>query len=370
MNVEKQILYNTEQMQEQYRRTKTLVACFDAGNRHGGLHFFSRGNGSVILSVEFASIEGVVSLCLDGDLMIKGEKPYYHFEMKLEKGEHFFEFDANVTHGGVRVSAEGVGIEESHRFIDRVGGYSDQSGMTVYLKNGDGIVTKCSYEDSVLSKQDLIYRFYDEAYLFDKTNGIYGTTRRYIYSENGVKLYLIIGRTQTVTLQELKAAAICDGRTLETGADYLAAYVDQNGKLGFFRVVDGARFNSSNYSSEFLGYERILSAQRGSIFLVENKEHFWSGLFFHAEGEKSLAFTQHTFHYDEIPLCRNKYCSPTATIDESDGTPIFYFKREDGKLMRMAYGAEATVVGYEEAFHPGVTGGLYQSDGELRDYSV
>ena len=368
MNIEKQIYYNTEELQERMLREKKLVVCFGSGNRYGGLRISVKRNTNVSFSIEFESLSNLATFRLDDALVAKSSKTHSHIALRLEKGEHVFEIDAGTTHGAFKIEAEGVGIEEGHLYIDRVGGYFDDQNTVVYLRNGDGFATKNQYTDALV-KTETNYRYYDEAYLYDKTNAVYAATKRYIYSYDGAKLYVIVGRTLTLTTQKLNGAAICDARTLEDGADYIVAYINHNGELVFMRTVEGERYNSSHYSAAFPGFERVVSAQRGSIIMAENKDHVWSAYYFHPNGEKELVFSRNTFHYDEIRLCRNRHCSPTATIDETTGEPIFYYKQEDGKLMKLVYGSTPTLWSYEEAFHPGSTGGLCQFEGELRSYA-
>ena len=164
----------------------------------------------------------------------------------------------------------------------------------------------------------------------------------------------------------MEDVAVCDGRTLEAGADYLAAYVSDGGKLTLVRCNDGQTVGASDSLVWEKPVLRVSSAQKGSVLMTQSPDYVWTAFFFNSEGDCAIAFGQNVFHYAEIPLCRNRYVAPDATIDEEDGTPVFYYKTEDGRLMRMAYGEEPTQIGYGEGYHAGESGGFMQFAGEVK----
>ena len=369
MNIEKQTLYNTEQLKELYEKRVRAVGCFGKSRRYGGVRFLLRRKAEVTLGADFLSLEGGGTFYLDGARLGGSEKPFFETKVTLEAGEHLFEGDFAVTHGGFRIYAEGVGLEEGRRYFDRIGGYQSGSETVVYEKNGDRTITKYTYASGALSSAETSNTFYDEAYLYDRTNGAYTATRRSLSSSVTDALTVNNGVSQSIGSGVIKSAAICDARTLEAGADYLVAYTDANGNLRFYRTEENALYDASCLRDPIVGIRRVLSAQKGSIFLVEDKSGFWTGWFFHAAGANALAFSQRTFHYDKIPLCRNRHVAPSATASDADGTPIFWYRREDGKLMRFAHGGTPTFVGYEEGCYPASSGKLVQSEGDLRYYA-
>ena len=368
MNIEKQTLYNTEYLQELVRNAEKMTAAFGASRTRGGLYFSLRKAAKVVLRFEAASIDGSGRLFLDGALVGVVDKREAEIALKLEAGEHLFEFvsDTGSEHGDFSLTAQGICAEVGRQYLERVGGYSNDTQTVVYLKEGDETVVKNLYENGALTATAQNNYHYDEAHLYDRVNSAYTNTRRYVYSTTKDRFYVYTGKSNYLNQTAFRSVAICDARTLETGADYLVAYVTANGELHFLKTTDNARYNSNCYSETFTGYRRVLSAQRGSIFLAENKDRFWTALYFHAQGQKTLTFPQNVvFHYDAIPLGRNRRVAPNATIDETDGTPVFYFKKEEGALMRMALGEEATAVSYADALHPGAAGDLTAFDGVL-----
>ena len=367
MNVEKQTLYNTEQLQSLYRNPERVCTSFASDKARGGLYFSLKKRASITLRFRAEGSVAAGTLVLDNLTVGILAKKESEITLRLDAGDHLFEFvaDSGTTHDGFMLTAEGVGVQAGRRYLDAVGGYSDDTQTVVYLREGEERVSKYVYQDSALTVTPMTRYRYDEAYLYSRANGAYTTTRRYVYSETKDRFYIYIGRSLYINQTAFRSVAICDARTLEEGADYLVGYVAASRKMCFLRTLDNTRYNSTCYSNIFTGVNRLISAQRGSIFLLENTEHYWSGLYFHADGEKALTFTEHTLHYDEIPLCRNRLIAPTATIDETDGSPIFYFKKEDGALMRMAYGEEATPISYGDALYPGAAGNLAQYDGAV-----
>ena len=367
MNVEKQTYLNTEQLQSLFEKQGKAVACYGAGSRYGGIRFRLHSKAKVVLKAEFHSIAAQAEICLDGASVCKTANKVSRFEFILSQGDHVFDVDC-TSHGGFIVTAEAPGLSEGARYFDRIGGHSVGGETVLYMSNGDRGATSIrrtsnSEEISVLSSP-----LYDAAYLYDATNGVYTSTVAYITATDGrKKASTYFNRSQNFTVTRVDDVAICDGRTLEAGANYLAAYVYNGGSMRFLRGNHGSRIDTSSVMEWQTPVLRIVSAQKGSVLMLQSRDYVWTALFFHAEGQKELCFTRNTFHYDEIPLCRNRYVAPTATVSNEDGTPTFYYKREDGKLMRMAYGEDPTEVGYQEAYHPGVDGGGYmQYAGELQ----
>ena len=363
MNVEKQTYLNTERLQALFEKREEAVACYGAGNRYGGVRFSLRARTAVTVTVDFHSVSEQASLYLDGALVAKTQNKVYRFLLQLSPGDHVAEVDC-ASHGGFVVKAEAAGLTEGARYFDRVGGRSSEGETVLYMANGDRNVTSYRQTSGGLETTVLSTPLYDAARLYD--NGAYTSTVAYIESISGrQKAHLYINRDLQFNVTRLESVAICDGRTLESSANYLAAYVADGGKTTFLRCVHNTRIDSSAKFSWGTPLLRVASAQCGSVLMLQNKNYLWMAMYFHPDGEKALAFTRHTFHYDEIPLCRNRYVAPSATVDE-DGAPIFYYKREDGTLLRMAYGEAPTEVGYAEGYHAGTDGGFWQYAGEVR----
>ena len=366
MNIEKQIFYGVEQLQEMNKKNDTLVANFGAECACGGIRFSTLVKKELVITVEFQSIEGEGTFLFDGVIVTKTAKAFSRFVLNPAKGEHVFEAKFPLAHGSFRILLEGAcGLQAGHCYHDFRGGFADQDQTVVYLRNDKGPVTKFSCENGVITQTPCEELMYDEAYLYDKTNQQYTTTRRYVYTLDGRKFYIYLGTLLNFTKTGLKGVAICDGRTLENGADYLVAFIDGAGKMQFLRSEEMTAYNNTRYSNGITGTNKVVSAMRGSVFMAETADHYWNGYFFHSQGANVLNFTQHTFHYDLIPLGRNKYYTPTATVKEADGTPIFFYRTEDGVLMKKEYGQDPVVFGYAEAYHPGMGGGLWQHEGEI-----
>lgn len=366
MNIEKQTYYNTEHLQELYERKSTAIAFYGESDGCGTLAFSLKRKSTVKIELRLRSLEGVGVLTLDGKIAGRVTTPYLQLNVKPEQGEHLVCFTVESgTHGAYEIEAEGVGLDEAHSYPERVGGYRTESECVLYMKTPGRKVVKYSYAEGSLVRSVENRSYSDEAYLYDAANGAYTATRRSVYSEDSRNFTLQTGVSSTHQRSAIKGLAMCDGRTLESGANYLVAVLDGEGNLRFIRAMDGTAYQASDLSDTvFTGIRRVMSAQRGSIFLVENRDHVWSGYFFHAGGTKTLVFSGLTLHYDEIPLCRNRSYSPTADAD-AEGNPVFYFKKEEGALMRMAYGGTGAAVAYADAFHPCASGGLLQFAGEL-----
>ena len=363
MNVEKQTYLNTERLQALFEKREEAVACYGAGSRYGGVRFSLRARTSVTVTVEFHSPAAEASLCLDGALVAKTQNKVYRFTLQLSQGDHVAEVDC-ASHGGFVIKAVAAGLTEGARYFDRVGGHSSEGETVVYMANGDRVVSAYRQTPTGLEISVLSTPLYDAARMYD--GSAYTSTLAYIESTAGrQKAHLYINRDLQFNVTRLESVAICDGRTLESGANYLAVYVADGGKATFLRCVHNTRIDSSAKLSWEAPLLRVASAQCGSVLIVQNKNYLWTAMYFHPEGEKALSFTRHTFHYDEIPLCRNRYVAPSATVDE-DGVPVFYYRREDGTLLRMAYGEVPTEIGYAEAYHAGADGGFWQYAGEVR----
>ena len=369
MNIEKQTLYNTEELKELYERRKRAVEGFDKDKKYGGIRFLLRRRSEVKLGVEFLSVGGKATLYLDSYRVGGIKMPFFEMTVILEKGEHCFEVVCPATHGGLRVYAEGVSLDRDHCFADRVGGCQTSEETVAYVKNGNRFVTKYLYANGALSVTELNDLFRDEAYLYDRTNGVYTTTKCPIFTQDATQLTVYTGVNQSLVNTTVKSAAICDARTLEAGADFLVAYTDAGDNLHVLRTTEEVIYDTSCFLTPIKGIHRVLSAQKGSILLVEDSNHCWYGYYFHASGSNRLAFPQHTFRYDKIPLVRNRFCSPSATINETTGAPIFWYQKEDGCLMRLAYGGTPTVVGYADGWCPTAGGALVQVGSDLSYYA-
>ena len=365
MNIEKQTYLNTEQMQSFFERQGKAVACYGAGSRYGGVRFRLRAKTKVTLHTEFHSIAERAKISLDGMIMTDTLNKISRFEFTLAQGEHLFDVDC-ASHGGFVLTVEAAGLEEGARYFDRIGGHSAGGETVLYFSHGDRDATSLrrtngTEESAVLSSHD-----YDDTLLYDKTNQAYTATTAYITTINNRKRVLIyLNRNLYFNCDKVESVAICDGRTLETGADYIAMYVYDGGNMKVLRANHNTRLDTSAVLSWSTPVLRVASAQNGSVLMVQTPDYVWTAFYFHENGGKEMNFTRHTFHYDEIPLCRNRYVAPTATVD-ADGGPIFYYKKEDGRLMCMAYGEDPVEIGYYEAYHPGTEGGYLQYAGEVQ----
>ena len=366
MNVQKQTYLNTVGLETRYQKTVTVKRCFAADRKRGGISFTMKSKGRVCLSADFRSLSGKVTVLFDGEVVAHTAVPFVVAELKAEQGEHLFEAVTTATHGAFTMTAEGYSLEEGKVYADRVGGATSDSEGSVYLKNGKGAVDKYLLSGDALTRSERSEIFYDEAYRYDRAEGEYTATKRYCYAENENAFHVHAGTDCTFLYEDICGLAMCDARTLEEGADYLVAFVDHGGVLRFLRVTEGATTYGPNElgTTTFSGMKRVVSAQQGSVFLAEDAGHTWHGFFFHPNGEKTLSFPSHVFHYDEYVLVRNRNCAPTATVDE-EGAPVFYYKREEGALMRFPSGEVPTKIAYAEAFHPMSSGGLLQFGGEL-----
>lgn len=363
MNIEKQTYYNTELLQQLLEKRGKAVACYGSASRLGGVRFHLSGQTKVVLEVNFHTMGTQAYLRLDGDLLAKTSNRTSRFETVLPKGDHVFEAES-TSHGGFVIEAEGAGLTEGARYFDRVGGHASSEETVVYMGNGDSKAIKYCRVDSSLQRTILTSPMYDDAYLYDKSGGVYTSTLAYVTAlDDRSKMLLHVNSDEIVQMGKVESLAICDGRTLGSGTDYLVGCVHNGGTLTFFRV-GGVSANASARCDWGKPVLRIVSAQQGSVLMIQNKNNVWTALYFHPQGEKSLVFTGCTLRYDEIPLCKNQYVAPSAGEIDQNGFPVFYYKREDGKLVR-AEGEQVTELGRQEAYHPGVVGGFWQYAGEV-----
>ncbi|HAE89050.1 MAG TPA: hypothetical protein DCG79_04210 [Clostridiales bacterium] len=364
MNIEKQTYYNTELLQQLFEKRGKAVACYGTLSRLGGVRFHLGAQTKVVLEVRFHSMGTQASIRLDGDLLAKTSYRTSRFEVDLPKGDHVFEAES-TSHGGFVIEAEGAGLTDGARYFDRVGGHASEDETVVYMANGDSKAIKYCRVGSTLQRTILSSPTYDDAYLYDKSGGAYTSTIAYVTAVDGrSKMLLHVNADQLVEMGKVESLAICDGRTLGTGADYLVGCVHDGGTLTFFRAGAGIGVGSSARCDWDRSALRVVSAQQGSVLIVQGKNYVWTALHFHPQGQKSLVFTGCTLRYDEIPLCKNKYVAPSAGEIDQNGVPVFYCKREDGKLVRKD-GEQTTELGWQEAYHPGVVGGFWQYAGEV-----
>ena len=362
MNIEKAIYLNTLTAAEETERKGRVVSAYTAGRIHGGVRFVMRGRGKARLIAAYRALTEQTSLSLDGKPIAVTLRPYTEVELCLDKGEHFFSADSPASHGGLTLIVEGAGVKGDGPYLDRVGGAYSASECVVYLKRGDGRVEKWVYDGSSLSCSARTERYFDEAYLYDAVGNTYLSTKRFCYA--GTQNFTVNNGVSTVFSHDgVRSLAMCDGRSL-SGADYLVAFVDKNGGLRFVRVRDGVNLTNADVSATVAGARRVVSAARGSIFLVEGADRNWTAYYFYPEGEKELSFTGYTARYDTIEIGRTGGAAPTATVDGA-GEPVLYYRKEDGRLMVKGLDTAATLVAYAEAFHPAASGGLIAVEGEL-----
>ncbi len=366
MNIEKQIYLNTEQLQTMYERTGKVRACYGSLARYGGVLFSLKAKAKVTLSLAFESISTFAKVYVDGLMLSESMNARSHFEVTLAKGVHVFDVEC-TTHGGFTVTAQGVGLEEDRRYFDRVGGHSGEEEMVVYTSNGERGVNAYRKTASTNTLSRLSSCFFDDALYYDKANARYtSTVRSASTSAARSTVTLSIGRSESYPVHKIRSIAMTDGRTLEAGADYIVATVGDGGAFQLVRVKDQTALTPSDFLTMRKTALRVVSAQRGSVLLVQGTDYVWTGYFFHQEGDMTISFGNDTYHYEEIPLGRNRYLAPSATIDEEDGTPIFYYRKESGELIRRAYDGSESTVGYMESYHEGIEGGYMQYAGELQ----
>lgn len=366
MNIEKQIYLNTEQLQTMHERSGRAKACYGSLSRYGGVYFSLKAKTKVTLSLAFESISSFAKIYVDGLLITESTNPRSHFELTLTKGLHVFDVEC-ATHGGFTVLAEGVGLEEDRRYFDRVGGHSAEGETVVYTSNGDRGVNAYRKTSSTNTLSRLSSCCFDDALYYDKANSRYTDTVR--SASTGAQrstVTLSIGRSESYTVRKIRSIAMTDGRTLEAGADYIVATVGEGGALQLLRVKDQTAISNGDFVTMRKPALCVVSAQRGSILIVQGADYVWTGYFFHAGGDKVITFGGDSYHYEEIVLCRNRYIAPSATIDEEEGTPIFYYRKESGELIRRPYESAESRIGYMESYHEGIGGGYMQYAGELQ----
>ncbi len=366
MNIEKQTYLNTEQLQTLYEKPGKAVSSFGASARYGGVCFCLKARTKVRFDFSFRSLSGAAAISADGKLVAETLNPHYCFELILAKGVHVVDAECS-SHGGLTVTAEGAGLEEDRRYLSRVGGHSASGETVVYMSNGDRGVS--AYRKTSLNStiSHLSSAFYDDALLFDKANGVYTSTVRSA-STGALRntVTLLIGLETSYYVYSIKSIAMMDGRTLPSGADFIVATVSGNGGLQLLRVRDQTATTSADFVLMPEQALRVVSAQRGSVLMVEGADHVWKAFYFHQDGARSLAFGNYVVHYDVVPLVKNRYVAPSATIDDETGEPIFYYRKESGELMRQVYGESATLIDYSEGYHAGLEGGYKQYSGELQ----
>ena len=367
MNIEKQTYLNTELLQSLLVKEGRVVGCYGAGCPVGGVRFILRSKGKVALTAEFRSVSSDAVICLDGLILAETLYPTSHYEVTLSKGEHVF--DVLCTgHGGYVLTVEGVGVEEGVRYLDRVGGHVEEDETHLYLSRGRrGAVAYRRTNDSE-EITGLSVPLYDDALLYDKQNRAYTTTVRNVsYHPSEGRVYLSTANTESfLTGSGVRSVAISDGSTLENTASFLVMYVEKDGKARLFTPRDDQPLTSAESCVWGENLLRAVSAQRGSILLMQTTDGVWKGYYFHPQGEETLTVSAYNvFHYDEVLLGRNKYTSPSAVTDD-EGVPTFYYRKEDGKLMRMTFGETPVEIGYQEGYHPGHNGGYYQYAGEVQ----
>ena len=368
MDLQKAIYLNTLPTGEVERKER-VVSSYAAGRKRGGLRFCMKRTGKVRIVMDYRTLTEVTTLLLDAKPIIATSRPYAEILLELERGEHLIDAVSPASNGGLTLSAEGVGVVRNGPYFDRVGGCVTPDGCIVYLKRGNGKLEKWVYDGSAFTYTTRQEYFYDEAYRYDHSLSDYTSTRRACTGSLS-SFTVSSGVSTTFSYSNIGGLAMCDGRTLSTGADYVVGFVDRVSALRFMRVVDGSAVSSSDVSDPIADARRVVSAGRGSILLAEGTDLGWTAYWFHPQGEHTILFGTNEQHYDVIPIGKTGGCCPTATVD-ADGAPILYFRREDGRLLRC--GPKDSVpkkVAYAEAYQPTASSGLLQVDGELSPYSI
>lgn len=366
MNIEKATYLNTLQAAEGSGSKRCFFASYAAGRIGGGIRFSVKGRCKVRLCADYHTLGAQATLLLDGKPIVCTARPRTDVEVRLEKGEHIFEAESPVSHGGVTLSVEGVGLVRSGPYGDRVGGCYSATECVVYLKRGNGGVEKCVYNGSTVTYTAKSERYYDEAYLYDPNAADYSANKCACYA--GTQNFSIDnGVTRVYSYPGVLGVAVCDGRTLPSGTNYLVAFADKYGALRFVRVSQGGSIVAADFSEKVADVRRVVSAARGSVILAEGADRWWTAYYFHPLGEKTLTIGENIFPYDEIEVGKTGGFAPTATTDE-DGAPILYYRTEDGKLIYCDAEGSTAHVAYAESYHPAETGGLLQSEGELTPY--
>ena len=366
MNIEKQTYLNTERMQAMFEKAGSAVACYGPNSRFGGVRFCLAASAKVAFEVDFYTIAADASVYVGGYLACKTARPSSRFCLMLSKGEHLLDVDC-TSHGGFVLKVSAAGLSEGRLYFDRTGGHSLAGETVVYLTNGERGASSYRRTAGGLEVALLSSPVFDDAYLFDKVNGVYTDDRAYIGT--GVsRSHAFLNFRNTVTLpanSRVEHVAICDGMTLGDNADFIAAYVYDGAKLCFARVLGAAADDSDHLLDYDKPVLRVVSAQRGSVLMLQQPGGVWTAFAFNEYGESALHFGQITLHYDEVPLCKNPVVAPSATVDE-EGSTIFSPDKEDGRLWRRELNGAPQVVGYQEAYHAGVSGGFMQFCGEVK----
>lgn len=365
MKVEKQTYLNTEHLNELYEKKGTASSSYPSGRTYGGVRFRLRRKASVFLSAEVENPTGTVTLFLDGLILLKSASPHIRFELKIDKGAHLFDLRSDAANDGFCLTANGVGLEADRAYTERVGGYSTDSANYLFLRHGNRLTEKVTASSGSISSESQSGIMKDAALRFNKSTGFYTSDLATISASGTTSLAVDTGTSATLSTTGLTSAAICDGYTLPSGVDFLVAFVADN-KLYVGKASAGQGITSSDFATPISDIVRVVSAQRGSVLMTENAEGLWKAMYFFSSGSKSLTCGGTAIPYEEISLVRNRAFAPTCHIEGALLSPAFYYRTEEGALMRLMYGSTPVKRGYAEAFHPGDVSSMVQYCGEVR----
>ena len=361
MNYEKQTYLNTERLNELYRTETVLAASVPSLTLIGGIRFFSESAHKVKLEAYFPSCGVSYTPYFDGRAVVGKSAPYFSMEVFAERGEHVFDFEAASQHGGAILRVTGVGVRECKRYVQRVGGYYTSARTVLYIKRGLRPVEKIVFDGSEAAVTEMTDILYDACLYYDKTESAYTSSIFYFrhVREDELKVNTV-GQVTTLTVAGLNSAAIVDGQALPSGYDCIVACTDQNGVLHFYAGPKGGLVAES--STTVSGVKRVVSAQRGTTFLVQDRENVWRAYVFGAGGDKSISVNGISLPYTLISLSRNAVFAPSADLILSSMEQYFYYKDGKGALVRKDEAGETSVVGLADEYYPGPYGMLLQDN--------
>jgi len=363
MNYEKQTFLNTEQLRDQYRHEQTVSASVPSARTVGGIRFHCEAAANVRLELYFPALSSSYKPYFDGKVVAFNDLPYFTMNVMAEKGDHIFDFVSTEAHGGALLRVSGVGVREGRRYFERIGGYYTSTQIFAYMKSGDRLLEKVAYANGEFTVTTVPSLLFDACLHYNKANEYYVGSLGYINTSQTAKLYINCGTGVVVNTQTIASAAIVDGHSLPIGHDYLIAYSDTSGVLHFYTAVRNGAVTES--STTLNGIKRVVSAQRGSVLLVQNLENVWRAFVF-GSGSNSITVGNDTIPYTVYDLSRSGVVAPTADLEYSTLKKLFFYKDASGVLVTRELDGEPTALGYADAYIAGQGVGLFVHDNELQ----
>ncbi len=363
MNYEKETYLNTEKLGELYRKEREVAGGVPSDQRVGGVRFRCDVSTKAVLEILFPALTSAYTASLDGLTLGKKSAPYLRMEVALGKGEHILEIKSEAAHGGAILRVRGVGVREGRRYFDRVGGYYTSSRLVVYTKRGTNNVEETAYESGVLTNSSTNYIACDACLRYDKSTSAYTSDKGSLYAAQSTSLSVNSGVVSTVPVSGLSSAAMADGFSLPTGHDYLVAYTDD---VNVLHVGTAAKNGALTMASRTIsGVRRVLSAERGSILLVENAEGYWKVFRFTSDGSARFTIGGDSVKYEVTDLgkCAS---APTANLEGASFTPVVSYKTAQGVLVKGTLGGEPAPFAYADLYVAGNGCGLLMQDNDVK----